>query len=179
MKGLTDKQRAFVQEYLIDLNATQAAIRAGYSMKNADKIASQLLGKTRISQAIAEALERRAERTEITADMVLKQYKRLAFFDIRKLYDESGNLKPVNEWDDDTAAAVSGIETTAIQGRDDIPQVVRKVKLTDRRAALADIGKHLGMFTERPAVAPDDVAKQISAALREIDRVTVGAAPGE
>lgn len=69
--ALTPKQQRFVEEYLIDLNATQAAIRAGYSEKNADKIGSQLLGKTRIAASIRDAQEKRTRRTEITADYVL------------------------------------------------------------------------------------------------------------
>ncbi len=69
--ALTPKQQRFVEEYLIDLNATQAAIRAGYSKKNADKIGSQLLGKTRVAASIREAQEKRTRRTEITADYVL------------------------------------------------------------------------------------------------------------
>lgn len=69
--ALTPKQQRFVEEYLIDLNATQAAIRAGYSEKNADKIGSQLLGKTRVAASIRDAQEKRTRRTEITADYVL------------------------------------------------------------------------------------------------------------
>lgn len=75
---LTDKQQRFVAEYLIDLNATQAAIRAGYSAKNADKIGSQLLGKTRVSEAIQAEKTARSERTEITQDYVLKKLKEIA-----------------------------------------------------------------------------------------------------
>jgi phage terminase small subunit len=71
-KPLSAKQAQFVREYLIDLNATQAAIRAGYSAKNADKIGSELLGKTRVAQAVKEAVDARAKRTEITADYVLE-----------------------------------------------------------------------------------------------------------
>lgn len=69
---LTPKQQRFVDEYLIDLNATQAAIRAGYSAKNADKIGSELLGKTRVSEAIAAAQDARKARTELTQDMVVE-----------------------------------------------------------------------------------------------------------
>lgn len=69
---MTPKQEAFVREYLIDLNATQAAIRAGYSAKNADKIGSELLGKTRIAAALQEQMDKRSKRTEITADYVLE-----------------------------------------------------------------------------------------------------------
>lgn len=75
---LTDKQQRFVAEYLIDLNATQAAIRAGYSAKNADKIGSQLLGKTRVSEAIQAEKTARSERTEITQDYVINKLKAIA-----------------------------------------------------------------------------------------------------
>jgi phage terminase small subunit len=75
---LTDKQQRFVAEYLVDLNATQAAIRAGYSAKNADKIGSQLLGKTRVSEAIQAGKTARIERTEITQDYVLRKLKEIA-----------------------------------------------------------------------------------------------------
>lgn len=76
--ALTPKQERFVQEYLVDLNATQAAIRAGYSQKTADRIGPELLGKTCVSQAIQTALKKRQERTEITQDYVLAKLKEIA-----------------------------------------------------------------------------------------------------
>lgn len=76
--ALTPKQARFVQEYLIDLNATQAAIRAGYSEKNADKIGPELLGKTRVSTAIHEAMAARQKRTEITQDYVIGKLVEIA-----------------------------------------------------------------------------------------------------
>ena len=75
---LTPKQQRFVLEYLVDLNATQAATRAGYSAKNADKIGPELLGKTRVAEAIAQAVKARSERTEITQDEVIEGLKREA-----------------------------------------------------------------------------------------------------
>lgn len=75
---LTPKQKKFIDEYLIDLNATQAAIRAGYSEKTANRIGPQLLVKTCISEEIQKAMKRREERTEITADMVVKELKKIA-----------------------------------------------------------------------------------------------------
>ncbi len=75
MKTLTAKQLRFVSEYLVDMNATQAAIRAGYSARNADKIGSELLGKTRVAAAVVEAITERSERTQIDADYVLQTIK--------------------------------------------------------------------------------------------------------
>lgn len=77
-RGLTAKQARFVNEYLIDLNATQAAIRAGYSRKTAEWIGPQLLTKTHVAAAIAERMKAREERTEITQDMVLRRYWAIA-----------------------------------------------------------------------------------------------------
>ncbi len=75
MQELTPKQQKFISEYLVDLNATQAAIRAGYSKKNADKIGSELLGKTRVAEAIKKKREKLEEKTGITQEWVLKELK--------------------------------------------------------------------------------------------------------
>ena len=75
---LTPKQERFVQEYLGDLNATAAAKRAGYSAKNADKIGSELLGKTRVSEALQKAMQERSQRTEVTQDYVIGKLKAIA-----------------------------------------------------------------------------------------------------
>jgi len=81
-RKLTEKQKSFVSEYLIDLNATQAAVRAGFSKNNADKIGSQLLGKTSVSQEIQKAMQNRSYRTEITQDKVIKALASIGFADI-------------------------------------------------------------------------------------------------
>lgn len=87
MAKLTDKQKAFVTEYLVDLNATQAAIRAGYKGKNVDDIACQLLRKTQVAQAIQEAMKKREQRTEITADQVLQEIANIVQADPNELME--------------------------------------------------------------------------------------------
>lgn len=82
--ALTPKQKRFVDEYLIDLNATQAAIRAGYSKRTAEWIGPQLLGKTHVSEAVTERMRARELRTEITQDRVLQELAKIAFSDIRR-----------------------------------------------------------------------------------------------
>lgn len=163
---LTAKQRAFVREYLIDLNATQAAIRAGYSEKTSYSIGQENLNKPEIQTAIAAAMKLRSERTDITADKVLRELAKIGFADIRKairwhshLINEEDNpdggdvavIKTIvtnqveiiasEDIDDDTAAAISEISQNTSGGI--------KLKLHDKRAALVDIGKHLGMFVEK------------------------------
>ena len=106
---LTPKQSTFVAEYLVDLNATQAAIRAGYSEKTANEQGSRLLANVKITDAIADAMANRAERTEITQDRVLRELARLGFSDLRKTMTQGGALLDPQDWDDDTAASIAAI----------------------------------------------------------------------
>jgi phage terminase small subunit len=147
-RPLAPMQKRFVHEYLVDLNATQACIRAGYSARNADKIGPGLLGKVRVSQAIQEAMSIRAKRTGITQDRVLSEIARLAFFDPRKLYDESGNLIPIHKLDDDTAAAIAGMDVVVTNDGESVVQI-KKIKQWDKNSALEKLGKHLKLFTEK------------------------------
>jgi phage terminase small subunit len=150
-KPLPAKRQRFVEEYLIDLNATQAAIRAGYSAKTAGSIGEEILKKPEIQEAIQAAMKARSERTEITADRVLKELGRIAFFDIRKLYNDDGTLKKPNELDDEAAAVVSGVDVVEMQTgeKDALPLYTKKVKVNDKIAALTNAMKHLGMFVEK------------------------------
>lgn len=157
--ALTAKQQRFVDEYLIDLNATQAAIRAGYSKKTANEQGSRLLANVSVSSAVAESMKSRSNRTGITQDMVLKELAKIGFSDIRKVVrwgetmvrmvdgDEecAEDMVPYHglalidssEIDDDTAGAIAEVS----QGKEGL-----KVKLHDKKGALVDIGRHLGMF---------------------------------
>jgi phage terminase small subunit len=143
--NLTPKQARFVAEYLVDLNATQAAIRAGYSAKTAGSYGNENLKKPEIQNAIQEALSKQQERTEITADMVLQELFRLASFDPRKLFHPDGTVKNIHELDDDTAACIGGVETQT----DTDGTVTRKVKVWDKNSALEKLGKHFMLFTDR------------------------------
>lgn len=155
--ALTAKQQRFVAEYLIDLNATQAAIRAGYSEKTAAEQASRLLTNVKVSEAVQAAMKARSERTEIDADWVLKRLARDATADLADLYDDAGQLLPVKEWPMAwRTGLVAGIET--VQERegtdpDGKPEFVtaRKVKLLDRTKLVELIGKHVdvGAFKDK------------------------------
>lgn len=149
---LRDKQAAFVREYLVDKNATQAAIRAGYSPRTAASIGEENLRKPEIRAAIDAGLADLASRVGITAERVLRERARLAFFDPRKLLDAEGNPKPMHELDDDTAAAIAGVEVVEMKGGAEIPGVlslVKKYRLAVKDTSLAALEKHLGL-TERP-----------------------------
>lgn len=157
---LTPKQQRFVEEYLIDLNATQAAIRAGYSPETAYSIGSENLKKPEIATAIEAARKNLSETSGITLERVQKEYARLAFLDIRKAFDEEGRLKPIHELDDDTAAAIAGIETEALfEGRGDDREMIgrlHKLRLSDKKAALDSICKLFGWVVDKKELTGKD-----------------------
>jgi len=145
--ALTAKQQRFVEEYLIDLNATQSAIRAGYSVKNAGKIGSELLQKTRIKSAVDKALAIRSRRTGINQDRVLLELAKVAFLnsvDVINM-DEATIRGDANRED---TAAIASVKVKRIPTEDgDITE--REVKTYDKLKALELLGKHLGMFKDK------------------------------
>ena len=155
MANLTPKQQRFVEEYLIDLNATKAYIRAGFSEKHAHTNAAKLLQNTTIADAIAKAQNKRAERTEITQDMVLQELAKIGFSNMLDYMTktDSGDLVPdFSALTRDQAAAISEITVeTYTEGRGEDAEEVKRVKfkLGDKRAALVDMGRHLGMFKDK------------------------------
>lgn len=145
--ALTAKQQRFVEEYLIDLNATQSAIRAGYSVKNAGKIGSELLQKTRIKSAVDKALAIRSRRTGINQDRVLLELAKVAFLNSVDMInmDEATIRGDANRED---TAAIASVKVKRIPTEDgDITE--REVKTYDKLKALELLGKHLGMFKDK------------------------------
>lgn len=153
--ALTPKQERFVAEYLIDLNATQAAIRAGYSVKTAPEQASRLLMNVKVAEAVQMAMKAREQRTEITQDRVLKELAKLGFAnmqDYMSVTQEGEPFADLSKLTRDQAAAITEFTVEDFtEGRGDDARDVRRVKfkLADKRAALVDIGKHLGMFKDK------------------------------
>lgn len=149
-KVLSPKQERFAAEYLVDLNATQAAIRAGYSAKTAKEQGARLLTNVHIQAAVQKRRQQHQENTGLTVERVLQEAMRLAFFDIRKLADAEGNPIPISQLDDDTAAAIQGLElaTERSRGEDPVETVVRKYKAADKNSALERLFKHLGLFAK-------------------------------
>lgn len=141
---LTERQKRFVSEYLIDLNATAAAERAGYKDPN---IGRQLITKNNVAEAIQEAIQKREKRTEITQDMVIRELAKLGFFDIRKLFDNDGRPLDISKLDDDTAAALVGLDVQDVADSDEnYVGFIKKYKMADKIRALELLGKHLGAW---------------------------------
>lgn len=109
-RGLTSKQERFVAEYLVDRNATQAAIRAGYSGKTAEQIGYQLLQKASVAEALAPKIARQLDRIELKADDVIEEIRRLAMLDPAEIYTANHTLKPIPEWPAVLRACIAGIE---------------------------------------------------------------------
>ena len=144
---MTDAQKRFCDEYLIDLNATRA-YKVAYPNCKKDETArangSRLLTKANIQIYVAD---------EITQDMVIKELAKIAFLDIRKLYTENGQLKNIADIDSDTAGAISQLETLEeYEGYGDDREKIgdtQKVKLLDKTKALELLGRHLGIFNDK------------------------------
>jgi len=159
MTKLTPKQTRFVAEYLIDLNATKAAIRAGFPKKAASSVGYEYLRKPQIAAAIAAGKAKQLVRAELTADRVLEEMRRLAFMDIRNLFDAKGNLRPIHLLDEQDAAAIAGMEVIIknAEAGDGVTDRVHKVKLTDKTRALEMLGKHFKLLSDTVNVTVDDV----------------------
>lgn len=151
--ALNDKQQRFVAEYLKDQNATQAAIRAGYSQKTAGSQGFDLLKKPEIADEIRRKTGKILEKAEFTAERVIQELARIVTFDPRKLYSEDGSLKPITELDDDTAMALSGFEVTEeFDGNGKERSAVgftKKVKWLDKNTAITNALRMFGKLTDK------------------------------
>ena len=142
---LTHKQKLFVDEYLIDLNASAAARRAGYKTR-ANSIGTENLSKPAIQAHLRKRLADREKRTEITQDRVLEEYAALAFSDPRQYFDSHGNVVPIPDLSKEAAAAIAGFDVKRTTNDEGEFSDILKIKLADKRASLQDVAKHLGMF---------------------------------
>lgn len=145
-RKLTDKQKKFVEEYLIDLNATQSAIRAGYSPKTANEQGARLLANVSIQEAISKAMAERSRRTGINQDRIVQELARIAFVKITDVVDPDGEIN-ANASDDDLAC----IESYKVEDSDSVngSSSKREVKLASKIKALELLGKHVGMWNDR------------------------------
>ncbi|WP_434040636.1 terminase small subunit [Pseudomonas aeruginosa] len=164
--ALTKKQRLFVDEYLIDLNATQAAIRAGYSTRRATEIGYQLLQRPEVAQAIQAAMAERSKRTEVEADYVIRRLREIDEMDVLDILEDDGSFRSIRDWPRAWRQFLSGIEIAELfEGRGGdrrIAGVLRKVKWPDKLRNLELLSRHVG--TESAALDLElkrlDVAKK-------------------
>lgn len=148
MANLTPKQQRFVEEYLIDLNATQAAIRAGYSEKTAKSIGQENLTKPDIQKAIEEAQNKRQEQTQIDAAYVLKRLVEIDQMDVLDIMDDQMKIRPVNEWPKVWRQYVVNLENLELS---DGEGCFKKIKWPDKVKNLELLGRHVsvGAFKDK------------------------------
>ncbi len=150
---MTGRRRLFVLEYLNDLNATHAAIRAGYSPRTAEAAGSRLLRNVKVAAEIQEAMDRRCEKLELKAEDVLRGIANLAFFDVRRFFDEKGRMKDIPELDEETAEAISAFDFVNLYEGEGKQKhcfgQLRKIRLADRLKALELLGRHQKLFTDK------------------------------
>lgn len=148
MAKLTAKQELFCREYLVDLNATQAAIRAGYSAKTAGSMGQQLLKKLEIR--ITEMKAERTERVNIDADYVLGRLVEIDQLDVLDILDDDGCFLPVKHWPKSWRTSLSGLDVMEVASGD-TAAVLKKIKWPDKTRNLELLGKHIDVqaFKER------------------------------
>jgi phage terminase small subunit len=151
---LTPRQQAFVEAYIITLNATKAATEAGYSAKTAKSQGQRLLTNDDVANALADAMKKRSERTEITADRVLHELAAIAFLDPGKVFTPTGDVRSLDDMDASVRRAIASVETFSSTDGDAI-NTVKKVKMNDKLRALELLGKHLALWVERVKLSGD------------------------
>jgi len=164
---LTARQERFCQEYVIDLNGTQAAIRAGYSKKTAVEQASQTLAILNVKVRIKELQAAIGNRLEITADMVVKELWALGIYNVQDLVTEENQIINIKQAERDLIKPVIGLKaTTKVVTFDGTREETTTidVKFADKRAALVDVGRHLGVFEKDNSQKKDDITVNINRA---------------
>lgn len=167
---LKPKQALFVKHYLVHKNATKAALLAGYSKKTARAMGTENLTKPAISQLIKAGLTALAEKTQLSAELILRELLLIARSDVADAYDEKGNLKPIHEIPEEIRRVISGIkvheEFITTRGKRIKVGEIREVKLWDKTRALELLAKHLKLL--QPDTIP--VTLNLNATLVKVDR---------
>lgn len=149
MNKLKGKQARFVEEYLKDLNATHAAIRAEYSEKTAESQASRLLRNVKVLKAIQEAQSKRVERTQVDADYVLNRLVEIDRMDVLDILNDDGSLKAVRDWPKIWRQYIGGMDVltsiTRLSEDETIENILKKIKWPDKVKNLELIGKHINV----------------------------------
>ena len=184
-RKLTPKQDRFVAEYLKNGNNASAAYRAAYSAgrmtsKTVSEAACRILKNSKVAARIAAAAEKTVKRAEVSTARVLEEAARVALSDLRQIFDEHMNLKPIHEWPDGIASAIASVEVTSIGGEEGL-KYVTKVRAWPKAAALDMLMKHMGLYEKdnaqkRPheSLTDDQLRAAITDALGIAESVPAG-----
>ena len=172
--ALTAKQQRFVVEYLFDLNATQAAIRAGYAAKGAKDQAYQLMQRPVIAAAIKEAMEARNQRTQVDADYVLNRLTEIDQMDLLDILDDDMSIKPLSKWPKVWRQSLSGFDIAEMfegAGKErDLVGLMKKIKWPDKVKNLELLGKHVNVNAFRENVNHSGSINLTNMTDEELDR---------
>ena len=163
---MTPRQTRFVGEYLVDLNASEAALRAGYSPRTAASQGGRLLQNVEIAAAIAAAQAKRAERTEVTQDRVVREFAKLAFVEMGAFVEwgkDGVTLKESAELTPELRAAISEVSETITEHGGTV-----RFKLHDKKGALDSLARHLGMFPSKVELTGKDGGVPLAATVNVI-----------
>lgn len=149
--ALTEQKKRFADRYFETLKGSQSAIDAGYSEATSRQIAHNLLQEPEVEEYLSHLRSDMASRHGVSKERLIAEYAKIAFFDIREIYDTDGGLINVKQLDDKSAGAISSIKSTEEWGEDSegnkiITGTNKEVKIFDKIRALQDLGKHLGLF---------------------------------
>lgn len=153
-KKLTDKQLAFANEYIIDFNATKAAIRAGYAESRAQQTGSDLLANPKVQDAIATAIEERNKRAKVDADYVLNRLVEIDQMDVIDILDAQGNILPLAKWPKQWRTTINSFDIQEIIGLDEAA-LIKKIKWPDKVRNLELLGKHVDVQAWKEKVEHD------------------------
>jgi phage terminase small subunit len=159
-RALNPKEARFVEEFIVHLNPRKAALAAGYSSSMASSKAYQWVSdgkvKPHVYKAVMLARAERSKRAQITQDDVVEQLGKIAFFDIRRAFTETGVLKSFSEMDDETTFALASVENFEIKNQDgEVIGVTRKIKFHDRLRAIELLMRHMGLLHDKLRVSGD------------------------
>lgn len=157
MSKLTAKQDRFCEEYIIDLNATQAAIRAGYSKKTAFAQASRLLSNVKVQSRIQELRKEASERSKVSIDELVSMLTSMARFDIADCFNEDGIIKPIHEIPKETRLAIESLEIEELFGQSTLIGHTKKLKTSSRRANIIELLKVLGGYEKDHTQAKNNI----------------------
>jgi len=176
--GLSGKQEEFCKQYLVDLNATRAAIRAGYSERTAYSQGQRLLKKVEVMARIADLQADRQERTQISADHVLTRLAEIDEMDIADILSDDGSFLPIKQWPKVWRTTLSGIDVAELkEGAGDGRELVgllKKVKWPDKLRNLELLGKHISV-----SAFSESINHNHKGEIRTITRKIVAAGDGE
>ena len=157
---LTEKQKQFCLEYMVDLNATQAAIRAGYSKNSAREIGTENLSKPAIQEYLSSLMAARSNKTSITAEYVLNRIAEIDQMDVLDILNDDMSMKPIREWPKSWRTTLSGLDVSEISVGGDSVAILKKIKWPDKVKNLELMGRHIAVraFEKEQDQGNDDMA---------------------